>query len=247
MWKVIAVIISIVFAFQATLVEVDTLHSSGQYQYSSSDSIVTKIELGTGIVSLKTLEDWFTTRYLKRKLALEIARIKSVSDRFDAYKLKVVGEAPTALNKTYTFIHFIKTNALYLLPIELNKYYNTASDEMFGGFYNYREFDYYLIYRRTDSVLQMIFDSRKLYVNGLKVGYYKDDECVDYKPDRLKFSYDNNKQSIRFSGSVDYYCQEGKDRNSKQQGPFKSVNTNVIIRFKNGQWLVDKRSLYPNW
>lgn len=58
---------------------------------------------------------------------------------------------------------------------------------MFGGIYNYREYDYYVIYKIENKKISSELDTRNINGKTIVIGYYKDDECIDYLPDRFPF------------------------------------------------------------
>jgi hypothetical protein len=110
------------------------------------------------------------------------------------FKISVKGELATSVHRDYTFITMGNKNS-FLLPIEFIQFSDIDDKMMLGGIYNYREFDYYFIYDIIGEKLTRTFDSRKV-KTGVKIGYYRDDECVEYYPKRLLFN--NEKRHLFF-------------------------------------------------
>ena len=106
---------------------------------------------------------------------------------------------------------------------------------MIGGFKENRENEYYRIYEFDMDRLRLVLDTQyDFYPNVLKVGSFRDDECVDYVPDRLKFSHNDDR--IFFTGICKCYCDSGVDRVMTSSNPIRIDTVNLGFEYQNDKW-----------
>jgi hypothetical protein len=152
------------------------------------------------------------------------------------YRIELDDSYPTSLPHLYTVVYLEKEKLCFLLPIDLN--YSSILDGtlMLGGFYDRRENEYYRMYSFGKRVLHVAMDTQKATgEEPAKVGYFRDDECIDYVPDRLLFQQRENE--IHFVGAIDYYCDGGKDRDvNADVKPIRSERVDMAFRCEQGVW-----------
>ncbi len=193
-------------------------------------------------LDISTITKWLIDNYFfGRKLHVDLVKtVKEVS----IFKISVKGELATSVHRDYTFITMGNKNS-FLLPIEFIQFSDIDDKMMLGGIYNYREFDYYFIYDIIGEKLTRTFDSRKV-KTGVKIGYYRDDECVEYYPKRLLF--DNEKKtSIFFRGIVKNFCRKGQDRMIQQKQPLTKEEISIRIDYNGEFWVYNDSSKYKFW
>ena len=212
------------------------------------DSVLYRIDLKKNIsINDTLLIKWFKEEYLQMDFPVEISKSNITKTGIEIYDVRLTGEAPNILPRKYTFIYKTNNNSLFLLPIEINYLFNINSNEMAGGYYNYREFDYYQIFRIEDTVMRRILDSREVDNNEVRVGYYRNDECIEYSPQRLIFNYNPQSHLISFSGNMKNFCEGKKDRSPKTQKPFEVKKTKINFSFIKSDWVYDRNSNYYFW
>lgn len=221
--------------------------NSGKFEQSETIDIygdtVGRLPIDSNMkLDTSTIAKWLIDNYLLgRKLHVDLA--KTLKD-MSIFKIRVKGEVATSVRRDYTFITIRNKNS-YLLPVEFNQFININDKMMFGGIYNYREFDYYFIYEIIGEKLKRTFDSRKV-KTGVKIGYYRDDECVEYYPKRLVF--DNEKKtSIFFRGIVKNFCRKGQDRMIQQKQPLTKEEISIRIDYNGEFWVYNDSSKYKFW
>ncbi len=189
------------------------------------------------------LTTWLINNYFHGKtIDIDLAE---TSKGIEIFKIEIKGDIATNVPRHYTFINASKENG-YLVPIEFNKVINVNNEIMFGGIYNYREYDYYFIYSIDGKDLRLTFDSRKINKEGLKIGYYRDDECREYQPNRLMIKYDN-KASISFYGIIKKFCNDGQDRTSQQTQPISKEKVFIRLDYNGKSWVYNTNSDYEFW
>ena len=197
-------------------------------------------------LDLKNIEGILSKKYFtKTQFSVELKEVPA--NNLNVYLVKLAGNLPTSLNDTYTFIDFKDLQLQFLLPIEYNQFYKIANQIMIGGFYSYREFDHYFIYELNVNHLKLILDTRNIGEGNIRIGYYSDEECVDYIPDRLNFEYNKELQEIHFKGKAKVYCGDKKDRTENDK-VINEAALNLILRYHQERWIFDKeKSNYYFW
>jgi hypothetical protein len=118
---------------------------------------------------------------------------------------------------------------------------------MIGGIYASREYEYYSIYELDTNNLKRIFDTNKPDGQRIVTGYFKDDECIDYTPDRLHFQYNKQTNDILFTGNATRYCQEGRDR-AKYDKIIECIPVKLLFHYNKATWVLDEKSShYFTW
>lgn len=160
-------------------------------------------------------------------------------DDISVYSIKLYENIPNNLKRDYIVIDILEESIQYLIPIEINQVFKIDNQIMLGGFYNIREYDYYHIYKLENESIDIVLDTYNISDNSIAVGYYKDDECQDYIPDRLNFHYNNHYRKIYFEGKILDYCEDGTDRNENDN--IRNIK-NIYLSFiyKNRQWVYEK-------
>lgn len=156
-------------------------------------------------------------------------------DDISVYSIKLYENIPNNLKRDYIVIDILEESIQYLIPIEINQVFKIDNQIMLGGFYNIREYDYYHIYKLENESIDIVLDTYNISDNSIAVGYYKDDECQDYIPDRLNFHYNNHYRKIYFEGKILDYCEDGTDRNDDNIRNIKNIYLSFI--YKNRQWV----------
>ncbi|MOA29892.1 hypothetical protein D3C78_1509360 [compost metagenome] len=103
-----------------------------------------------------------------------------------------------------------------------------------------------MIYEFRNKKLHIALNSQDDCGHGLNVGFYRNDECVEYNPNRLTFEQINENE-ISFNGTLFYYCKLGFDRNQTDTIINKKV-INVTYNFNPdlSKWILRKET-YPCW
>lgn len=152
---------------------------------------------------------------------------------------------PNNIKRDYIAIDIIERGIQYLIPIEINQIFKIDNQMMLGGFYNIREYDYYHIYKLENESIDMVLNTYNISDNSIAVGYYKDDECQEYIPNRLNFHYNNHYRIIYFEGKILDYCEDGVDRNDNDN--IRNIkNTHLSFIYKNRQWVYEKNGNISN-
>lgn len=223
-------------------------NSKPQSQINIFDTLVTKVNLQQGTaVNEPFLTAWFKTEYLRNNYPFQIKKMVSPEPGISVYGVNISNSAPNELTRAYSFIYFESNNALFLLPIEFSHFFNLDDKQMVGGFYNYREFDYYQIFSLKDSIMMLVLDTRSIQGNEVRVGYYRNDECVAYRPERLNLQYDPKMRSIIFTGEMLQYCKGKEDRNPTINMPLDSNKITIKFKFFHSAWIFDRSSQYVFW
>lgn len=202
------------------------------------NEVVYPIDNRTNDLDVEGVEDILSKKYFT-KVRFSVELQNAPSKNISVFLVKLTGSCPTSLNDTYTFIDFRDQHLQFLLPIEYNQFYKIDNQMMVGGFYSNREFDYYFIYELNTNFLKLILDTRNIGGEKIRIGYYTDEECVDYIPDRLNFQYNMELQETHFSGLANVYCSDGKDRTVGDK-VVKKTDLHVILRYHQGMWTFDK-------
>ncbi|WP_207514192.1 hypothetical protein [Longitalea luteola] len=223
---------------QVGLSTIDTINIYNEVVYS--------IDNKKDDLDLKSIEEILRKKYFTRtQFSVELKEVPA--HNISVYLVKLTDSPPTVLNDTYSFIDFRDQRMQFLLPIKYNQFYGIDNQIMIGGVYSYREFDYYHIYKLDTNFLKLVLDTRSIGGEKICIGYYIDEECVDYIPDSLHFHYNKELDEIHFKGVAKVYCRDGMDRS----GNAKVINEaalNVILRYRAGKWIFDKgRSSYFFW
>lgn len=134
-------------------------------------------------------------------------------------------EIVNAVRNKYTLLSNNDSSKFCLLPIE-DCFLISESCCLIGGYYLNRDTEYFLVYKINQAYASLVFDSRKIGNYGLKVGYYRGDECFEYKPNRLNFSIIEN--TLRFQGVLLQFCELNADRVSNT--PLDSVELKFLIQ-----------------
>ena len=158
--------------------------------------------------------------------------VKEGRDNVVICSIKIIGEIPNATHRYFTLVCNGESNSACILPIEYNKYFNLHEQQMVGGFYESREFDYYYIYYLTDKKVIRILDTRQL--ENTYVAYYKVDECIEFISHRLNFKVTGNE--IFFEGHKRFFCQDGVDRDSSMMQDIKIEPIKIIFTYDNQIW-----------
>lgn len=206
--------------------------------------IIHRLPIDSPITSDKyEIAKWLIDNYFQGK-QIDINLIKA-SEGIEIFKIEIKGEIATSIPRHYTLINAHRKNS-YLLPIEFNKLININREIMFGGIYNYREYDFYFIYSIVGKDLKLTFDSRKVNKEGIKIGYYADNSCIEYKPNRLMFNYDD-KTSIFFYGVIKKFCKDGQDRTSEKNQPITEDKVSIRLDYDGKSWVYNTNSNYKFW
>lgn len=187
---------------------------------------------------------WLIKNYFEDKqIEIEIGKIfKNAKILKVTLKDDVANNIPTK----YTLLNIQDKNEFYLLPINFIDVLQINNTIMISGIYSHREFEYYFIYQLDSNLVKHIFDSRTIHKNGIKIGYYRNDECIEYQPNTLEYSYDGNK-SIFFSGNINYFCDNGFDRKLSIKVPIKQRKIKIRIDFIENKWIYNENSNYVFW
>lgn len=223
---------------QVGLSNIDTINIYNEVVYS--------IDNKKNDLDLKTIEGILSRKYFtKTQFSVELKEVPA--NNISVYLVKLSGSLSTSLNDTYTFIDFRDQQLQFLLPMAYNQFYKIDNQIMIGGVYSYREFDYYFIYKLNTNFLKLVLDTRSIGGERMRIGYYTDEECVDYIPDRLNFEYNKELQEIHFKGKAKVYCGDGKDRTENDR-VINEAALNLILRYHRGKWIFDKeKSNYFFW
>jgi hypothetical protein len=197
-------------------------------------------------LTIKEIEDLLHEKYFKG-IKLNVIPENSVTGKLNIYSVKLTGGLPTALHTIYTFLDVKEKHLQFLLPVEFNQLYEIEDRIMIGGIYTSREYEYYSIYELDSDMLKRIFDTNNEGEQRMVIGYYKDEECIDYTPNRLRFQYDEQTHDILFAGNASRYCEEGRDR-FKDDKVIERIRVKFVFHYKKGRWHLDKsKSRYFTW
>lgn len=187
------------------------------------------------------LENWFLNNYIGIKVKISIEEINDIKRSVLIYKISLSNDLPTSLNKKYSVVYLKKLNMCFLIPIEYNKLNQINKDLMIGGYRENREFEYYYIYQFKKDFLKLIMDTSKDFEYGIKVGYFRDDECLEYLPNRFNFQIIDNKE-IRFIGKINNYCKPNMDRDENDTIPLDITNSKIIYKYSKSKnrWIYQK-------
>jgi len=192
------------------------------------------------------LKKWFLENYLKSNEGILITEIKNKKYSISVFNINLSNDSPTSLNKKYSIIYFEKSNLSFLIPIEFNKIFQFNKEQMIGGYKEYREYEFYHIYLVQHNTLKLVMDTSKDCNYGVKVGYFRDDYCLEYVSNRLKFEIYNNNE-IRFVGKIKYYCKPNIDRDENNLMPLEIKNSKIIYKYSKRKWIFQKESDYKCW
>jgi hypothetical protein len=199
------------------------------------------------VLSSEKLDTILKTNFFKRDFSLEIKKYFK-SDSICIYSIKVLNNnLSNDFKKDYVVVDVKIKKTQYIFQLEINQIFEIDKSLMFGGIYNYREYDYYVIYKIENKKISSELDTRNINGKTIVIGYYKDDECIDYLPDRFPFYYDAVRKKILFEGIINNYCKNGTNRfeNSKINSTVKST---IYFKHDNSSWLFEKeKSNYYFW
>ncbi|PLK44209.1 hypothetical protein [Emticicia sp. TH156] len=193
------------------------------------------------------IRKWLNENYFRINADIKIEEIDDSVNLLSIFKISFNGGHAYSFNNFYSLIYFKKDNKSYLIPIEYLQSYKINGIHMLGGVYSKREFEYYLIYALKDNILEIILDSRKQGKYGLKIGYFRDDDCIVYKPNRFLYNFDNKNNTIKFTGTILDYCKPNFDRDTSQKKPIKSKDITIEYIFTGTQWMYSGKSDYIFW
>ncbi|OQP45306.1 hypothetical protein [Niastella populi] len=206
---------------------------------------VNAISNRTAELTNKEVEDLLHAKYFTAA-EFKVTPRQNVTGKLKIYSVQVTGDLPTAQPTEYTFIDVRETHLQFLLPIEFNQLYEIEGRIMIGGIYTSREYEYYSVYE-LGSYMNVIFTTNIPGRERIVTGYFKDDECIDYIPDRLRFQFNRQTNDILFTGNARRYCQEGRDR-AKNDKVIESITLKLVFHYKNSTWELDKKkSHYFAW
>jgi hypothetical protein len=192
------------------------------------------------------LKEWFKNNYLIEYNQFTIKKSIKSTEKYTIYDVLLSNNLATSLNKVYTFLYINNENKLFLLPVEFNSFILTDSkNDMLGGFVISREYEYYTVFE-IDKYLKQVLDINQYCKNGIKVGYFRDDECFEYNPNRLKFL--NKKNEVIFYGTIKIYCKSFESRDEKSK-VISEKEVKIIFKYniKIKKWKYDKKSIYNCW
>ncbi|MES2063583.1 MAG: hypothetical protein V4456_16770 [Bacteroidota bacterium] len=190
------------------------------------------------------VKSWLTKNYFVDK-SIKVDLVSKFKN-CNIYKVKIAGSLANNVPTEYTFISILDKGISFLLPIEYNNFIEIDGKNMFGGVYNYREFDYYFIYRLEGTSLKLILDTRDINKKKVVIGYYRNDECKEYLPNRLICNYDG-KKTISFNGVIKEFCKPGFDRNPNTIKALAKKTVSIELNYKNNRWIFDEKSKYDFW
>jgi hypothetical protein len=197
-------------------------------------------------LTIREVEELLHEKYF-RGIELSVTPEKSVTGKLNIYTVKLTGSLPTALHTVYTFVDVREKHLQFLLPIEFNQLYEIENRIMIGGIYASREYEYYSIYELDSNRLKLIFNTNNPGGQRIIIGYFADDECIDYTPNRLQFQYNKQTNEILFTGNAARYCEEGRDR-AKDDKIVERITVKLVFHYKKGTWELDKKkSHYFPW
>lgn len=199
------------------------------------------------VLSIKKLNTILINDYFKRNFELKIDKFYE-SDSIYIYSIKILNNnLSNSFKKDYIVLDIKNKKTQYIIPLEINKIFNIDKKLMFGGIYNYREFDYYIIYKIENDIVSCELNTQDINGKTIIVGYYKDDECIDYTPDEFLFCNDAKSNEVLFKGRIDNYCKDGTDRfdNSVLNNRIEST---ICFRYVDSKWVYEKeKSNYYFW
>jgi len=205
---------------------------------------INRLPIESAVASDKSkLTTWLIANYFHGK-PIDI-NLAETSGNIGIFNIEVKGDLATNAPRYYTFINASKENS-YLVPIEFSRLLHVNNEIMFGGIYNYREYDYYFIYSVDGKDLKLTFDSRKINKEGLKIGHHRDDDCRKYQPNRFMIKYDD-KTSISFHGVIKIFCKDGQNRTSQQTPPIKEEKVFIQLDYNGKSWVYNTNSEYEFW
>ena len=194
------------------------------------------------------LKEWFLKNYLKSAQKLSIKEIKNDIYSVVVYEISLSYDSPTSLNKKYSIIYNRKLNTSFLVPFEFNRLFRCNKELMIGGYKESREYEFYQIYALKNKTLKLVMDTSKDCDYGIKVGYYRNDECLEYISNRFTCSMSSTDQ-IEFIGKIKNYCKVNVDRNVNDLKPLTITNIKIIYKYSNikSKWILHKGSNYKCW
>lgn len=190
---------------------------------------------------------WLNENYFRVDVDLKIEEIDDSANLLSIFKISFNGEHSNSLNDFYSLIYFQKNNKTYLIPVEYIQSYKINNVFMLSGVYSNREFEYFLVYSLEGNILKTVLDSRKQGEYGLKIGYFRDDDCIEYKPNRFLYSFNARNNTIKFTGTRLNYCKPRFDRDTSQKEPIERKNIKIEYVFTNNQWIYSNKSDYIFW
>jgi len=193
------------------------------------------------------IKKWLNENYFKINADIKIEEIEDPANSLSIFKISLNGEHANSFENFYSFIYSQEDNKSYFIPVDYIQSYKINNTLMLGGIYSTREFEYYLIYALKKSSLKLILDSRKQGEYGLKIGYFRDDDCIVYKPNRLLYDFNAKNNTIKFTGTILNYCKPNFDRDTTQKEPINTKDVTIEYIYTNNQWIYSNKSNYIFW
>jgi len=198
-------------------------------------------------LTIKDVEKLIHEKYFGGSYELSVTPKKSIKGKLNIYVITLTGELPSALHTVYTFLDVPEKHLQFLLPVEFNQLYQIEKRIMIGGIYTSREYEYYSIYELDNDLLKLLFTTNNPDRERIVTGYFKDNECIDYTPDRLHFQYNEQTKDILFTGNAAKYCEPQRDR-LKDDTVVKRKKVNFVFHYNKTTWELDKKkSDYFTW
>lgn len=173
------------------------------------------------------LKCWVRDKYLKTTKEISIEEKYIYINEYKIYSILLEDEFPTSLNKCYTILYRESDKCFFFVPINFDKFIINDNSITLSGFYEYREYDYYIIYSLHGNLLIERLDSQRYGMEGL-VGFHRDDECIEYFPRKyISKVYCN---SIVFEGVIKNYCKKYADRFPEDTVPLIVKNKMLIFK-----------------
>lgn len=217
---------------------------------SNEEDKITKLSINLKKIKNKKkyLSNWFLKNYLKNQEDFKIKELYIKKHSVLIYKISLSNYSPTSLNKQYSIIYFQKSNLCFIIPIIYNKIIFYDNNLMIGGFKESREFQYYSVYLLKNSELSKVMDSSEDCDYGIKVGYFRNDECYEYSPNQFEVETFNENE-IRFNGVIKKYCKLNTDRDENVKVPLEIIDSQIIYKYsiKESKWIFQKKSIYSCW
>lgn len=220
-------------------------HKSQIDSYPFEEILIRKIPANLNINKTPLLKDWMIGTFdelhikglqnqnliLSKGEMLKIYKYGNVS----SYQVKLEGDFPTGIQKTFTLILNLAKNEACLFPLDVFKPICVTTDKSISiaGIMSIRGKDFFLIYQlRGNDRFVLALSTLDFCEFGIPVGVYTD-ECIGYKHDKLNISYQDQNgdhvEDVIFSGIVEYYCKPGVDRNEQQHKPIKIETVSITF------------------
>lgn len=248
--KIKVLIFFAIYALAFTRVYAISDNKQVQFERESvlNDSLISNITISKeAIINEAFLVKWLKENFFDSNIELAVKKAASSGNAIEYYSVIFLSDVPNNTKKSYSFIFFMEERLLFLVPFEYNFSCVFDNKQMFGGYYSSREYDFYLIFHKNANKMILVFDSRLLTSFGLKVGFYRDDECIEYKPARLLFRFNSKERIITFSGKIARFCEERVDRDLQTKKPLSIQNVKIMLKYNQGKWRYLSKSNYVFW